>query len=355
MDDYLNSHEGNLHEFVQGAKDGSLIDIPAFNENNGGGQKQLIANKFHKGATFKLSELEWRIPLFGSLRRSMEETFGGETVAKIFLTPPNTSGFSPHFDSESVFAVQLSGTKIWSTYPRIATNPRASVARKLTAKEISQPAEQFVLEPGDVLYLPAGTPHRTQCDGAMSLYVSIGLTPWTATDVIKYIVDSLSLKEPALPAPLFQSEPYCEILLNEAIERAATELKKVSAGKAWAHYIRSENSVRPRVNDQAFTNYSFAQDISATSLVRRNPCKLVEIVESENGIRLSLSDSTSAALNLQKQPSYLELPGFVKQDLEELISLDAACDIAQVPGALDTKSKIILVKELLKHGVLSAE
>jgi len=67
LDVYLNSHEGQLHGFVQGAKDGAAIDIPVFSGRQGGSQKNFIEKTFTEGATFKISDLEWRSSLFSSL------------------------------------------------------------------------------------------------------------------------------------------------------------------------------------------------------------------------------------------------------------------------------------------------
>lgn len=355
LDQYLNTHEGELHHFVYGSRDGTPIDIPASSRHQGRSQKRFLEREFASGATFKIGDLEWRAPLFSALSRHFERQFGGTAVAKLFITPPTKKGFSAHFDHESVFVVQLTGTKLWRIFPRSVVNPKQSMARILTREELEQPSESTILEPGDVLYLPAGTPHAAECTDVSSMHVSIGLSPWTPTDVIQHAVNAISLTEPAMNAPLFTSEPYCSALLREAVDRCITALKTLSPDTLFEQFQRSCNAVRREASGMGLSNFCAITSLSENSLVSRNELKIVRKQMGEKAISLYISDASNVTDNPEKQPPYIELPAFVDEELTFLLGAREPTSISEIPGLLDVTSKVVLAKELLRHGVLYAE
>ena len=60
---------------------------------------------------------------------TLQEFFGSFVGTNMYLTPPGTQGFAPHYDDVEVFILQLEGKKHWRVYePRTAqeTLPRYS-------------------------------------------------------------------------------------------------------------------------------------------------------------------------------------------------------------------------------------
>ncbi|XP_059480956.1 ribosomal oxygenase 1 [Neocloeon triangulifer] len=92
----------------------------------------------------------------------LQEFFGTMVGANLYLTPPGTQGFAPHYDDIEAFVIQLEGKKHWRLYtPRDASEelPRFS-SSNLKDKEIGKPIMDVVLEAGDMLYFPRGTIHQ---------------------------------------------------------------------------------------------------------------------------------------------------------------------------------------------------
>lgn len=76
----------------------------------------------------------------------------------ISYAPPGGS-VGPHVDEYDVFLLQTSGKKIW----KIDTHPDIPVLIEGLELKILQhftPNEEWILEPGDMLYLPPGIPHH---------------------------------------------------------------------------------------------------------------------------------------------------------------------------------------------------
>ncbi|XP_046577340.1 bifunctional lysine-specific demethylase and histidyl-hydroxylase NO66-like [Haliotis rubra] len=92
----------------------------------------------------------------------LQEYFGCCVGANVYLTPPGTQGFAPHFDDIEAFILQLEGKKHWRLYsPRNKSEvlPRFSSAN-LKEEDVGEPILDVLLEAGDMLYFPRGTIHQ---------------------------------------------------------------------------------------------------------------------------------------------------------------------------------------------------
>ncbi|GAB1387288.1 cupin domain-containing protein [Melaminivora sp.] len=80
-------------------------------------------------------------------------------------------GVGPHFDSYDVFLLQAQGRRRW----RIGRQKNPRLLPDLPVKILAQfePEEEYLLEPGDMLYLPPGWAHDGVAEGECMTY-SIG-------------------------------------------------------------------------------------------------------------------------------------------------------------------------------------
>ncbi len=87
-------------------------------------------------------------------------------------------GVGPHFDSYDVFLIQLAGRRRW----RIAAQKDAVLRDDVPLKIIANfvPEQDFVLEPGDMLYLPPGWAHDGVAVGPGCMTGSVGFRASTA-------------------------------------------------------------------------------------------------------------------------------------------------------------------------------
>lgn len=130
----------------------------------------------------------WRDPLWKQLA-AMETFWKCSTGCNAYLTPPDSQGFSPHFDDIDAFVLQLEGKKLWKVYPPRSESemlPRYS-SPNFEQGEIGEPVLEAVLEPGDLLYMPRGTVHQACCvPGAHSLHVTISTNQFnTWADILE--------------------------------------------------------------------------------------------------------------------------------------------------------------------------
>jgi len=146
--------------------------------SNGCSVRMLNPQTFHAGV--------WR------LCSTLQDHFNSMVGANVYLTPPGTQGFAPHWDDVEVFMCQLEGSKRWRLYgPREEGErlPRTS-SGNFAEEEVGSPILETVLHPGDLLYLPRGTIHQGNClPEEHSLHVTIScyqLNSWS--DLLEKLV-----------------------------------------------------------------------------------------------------------------------------------------------------------------------
>lgn len=106
----------------------------------------------------------------------LQEQFGSMAGSNVYLTPPNSQGFAPHYDDIEAFVLQLEGRKLWRVYrPRDPSEELALTSSpNFSQEDLGEPVLQTVLEPGDLLYFPRGFIHQAECqDGAHSLHLTL--------------------------------------------------------------------------------------------------------------------------------------------------------------------------------------
>jgi 50S ribosomal protein L16 3-hydroxylase len=87
-------------------------------------------------------------------------------------------GVGPHFDSYDVFLIQVQGKRRWRIGAQKDAQLRDDVPLKIIANFRAE--QEFVLEPGDMLYLPPGWAHDGIAEGEC-MTCSVGFrAPWRA-------------------------------------------------------------------------------------------------------------------------------------------------------------------------------
>lgn len=110
----------------------------------------------------------------------------------VYLTPPNSQGFAPHYDDIEAFVLQLEGAKHWKVYA--PSTPQEHLPRfssgNLSQDEIGEPILDVKLEPGDMLYFPRGFIHQAETvEGKHSLHLTVSMYQKTSyADLLEALV-----------------------------------------------------------------------------------------------------------------------------------------------------------------------
>ncbi len=95
-------------------------------------------------------------------------------------------GVGPHFDSYDVFLLQVHGTRRWRIGPLKDASLQPDVPLKILTN--FEPEEEWVLEPGDMLYLPPRWAHDGIAQGGECMTCSIGFRVPEATELAREVL-----------------------------------------------------------------------------------------------------------------------------------------------------------------------
>ena len=143
-----------------------------------------------RGCTLVMESCQRLHRPIAELSRLFEHTFQCPSPVNLYVTPPRTQGFQPHFDVQNVFVLQLHGTKHWKVYGPHIERPLPSQAVH-GAVPPGPLLHDITLTPGDLLYIPRGFVHCAHTSGELSTHLSVSLKPTTWADVFQGLVNSL--------------------------------------------------------------------------------------------------------------------------------------------------------------------
>ncbi|HET9897322.1 MAG TPA: cupin domain-containing protein [Streptosporangiaceae bacterium] len=154
---------------------------------------ERVFELFRTGGTVTWNSLEHILPHTRRLLDPFARTFASRTDLVLFVTPAGHEGFRPHHDSVDVYVLQLAGTKRW----RVWETPEGRQAQMGSddAEELGEPLLTTTLRPGDVLYVPYGTPHAAAAEDSISVHLSIGVVPRHWSDLIRESVIAITGSE----------------------------------------------------------------------------------------------------------------------------------------------------------------
>lgn len=202
-----------------------------------GGQRdwQLQRGPFKRRAFPKFTERDWTLLVQGvdlhhdAVARLMQQ-FRFVPDARLddvmISYATDGGGVGPHFDSYDVFLLQAHGQRRW----RIGRQKSLVLKPGLPLKilERFEPEHDWVLEPGDMLYLPPGYAHEGTAVGECMTY-SIGFRVPQKGDLARELLARLSDDAP---------EMLGETLYRDAGQAAVTRAAEIPAAmQAFAHEV----------------------------------------------------------------------------------------------------------------------
>ncbi|HET7085472.1 MAG TPA: cupin domain-containing protein [Rhizomicrobium sp.] len=132
----------------------------------------------------------------------------------VIVTGGAGGAFKLHYDPEDLIILQVEGTKRWQIYGPAVSNPGVGLPKPSPPPETS-PIFDEVLQPGDFLFLPAGSWHHCENGPDRSLHLGIFFMPPTCWDALKTIILQL-LSEERFRTPLTRLGRGAELASLEA-------------------------------------------------------------------------------------------------------------------------------------------
>lgn len=158
----------------------------------GQNRRRLNKHRFYElmqqGATLVLNRAE---DIFSNSRQlcALVGQFTRQpTTSNAYISFSGKGTFGKHWDTHDVFAIQLIGKKLWQLYPPTLPLPLShQTSRRMQQECPAVPAFEYVLNAGDLLYIPRGWWHQVTPLDTASLHLSVGTYPPSISDYILWV------------------------------------------------------------------------------------------------------------------------------------------------------------------------
>ena len=296
---------------------------------------QTVYSAFSEGYTIVLNFVHERWPPVKLLTTHLEEVLQCKVQTNIYITGESSQGFGVHSDLHDVLILQTHGAKNWTIYPK----PGGGEA----------PLLELVMEKGTVLYMPQGFPHAAHTKSGFSVHLSIGIHHYTWLDLAGDALRNAAGADPAWRQPV----PWAVLRGLEAPPAPAEiEARVRSAFAGEDAVLAAIGAYKARLADSAHrrnpapTGYvgslRHLAAIDGETFVRRRP-----------GVGCAVArDFQGAAIHFLGR--LIRAPLHVADALE-FVQKTESFQVRELPGSLSDRSKAVLVRRLVREGLLQAE
>ena len=305
-----------------------------------------LAALFTEGATVIMPGLHMRLPPLADLTRSLEREFGSRFQTNIYLTPAGQAqGFKPHYDNHDVLVLQIHGSKAWKIYDTPVTLPHRGQQFDPGAYELGPVTQEFVLKAGDLAYVPRGVVHDAVSTDEESLHITVGVLSRTWTDLLVEAVTLASIREPDMRHSLPYGFTSDEFDRTEARKTFKNLLDRLS------DLVDADEMLDQFVDDMITTRHSLVWG---------------QLAQAQRAASLTLDDEVGARPNLMYRltrmddrvhvlcyGANIDLPDFAEPALRFAMETPSF-RIADLPGDLDDTGKLVLIRRLIREGLVQA-
>lgn len=303
---------------------------------------------FADGATVILSNLQERLPKLALFCRELEKVFSARVQTNIYFTPAHSQGFKAHYDGHDVLVLQVEGTKEWRIYDTPVHLPLEEHAFNPHDVPIGALTDSFVLEPGDMVYVPRGLTHDAVSTDQTSLHITTGLMMRSWADLMVEVVRKMALRDPAfregLP-PGFANAGFDDGQAEATFAALKAKLQNATLSPVLDEFRDEFLSTRlPRAHGQ-LAQMSKLDGLTTESLLgaRNSLIWRMSDVPGKNG------EPDQVALSCQG--AVLTLPAYARTPLEFAISTPRF-RAGDLPGDLDDEGKLVLLRRLVREGLI---
>jgi bifunctional lysine-specific demethylase and histidyl-hydroxylase NO66 len=200
--DELLSRRGLRTPFLRLAKDGQVVPTGRFTRGGGAGATigdqvadDRVLDLVVDGSTVVLQGLHRTWPPLVDFATQLAVDLGHPVQVNAYVTPPQSQGFSPHYDVHDVFVLQVAGEKRWTVHEPVLEaplrdQPWTDRREAVRGRAAEPPVIDAVLRPGDALYLPRGYLHSARALGGVSAHVTVGVHTVTRYSVAEALLAS---------------------------------------------------------------------------------------------------------------------------------------------------------------------
>ena len=243
LEDFLNreyAHPKLFRFFMNGRP----IEPGRFGLIDGKGQLDRTALRplLTQGITTIFNGLDSSSGYFWEEAVKLEQALGAVVTIDAIGSFGSVRGLPPHYDDRDLIIVQVAGRKHW----KILGTPVEGPWRKRTMSVPDTVTDEFVMQAGDMLFVPAGFYH--QCVPLEpSLHLGALITRPCGADLLKIVQQQWETTVPGLGSRLYVGDGEIDLdrqdaRLKEALIRVVQEMDVTALTRAWL--VQKQRPVR---------------------------------------------------------------------------------------------------------------
>lgn len=310
-------------------------------QRNRGPNLSGLHDAFRDGKSI-IVELRRLWPEVDRLTRSFEQTFQRGSSAELYLTPPNAQAFDVHFDLVEVFMLQLGGSKKWHVYEPVTEEPSPARGEDANCADlVGDPKWVFDVRAGDLLYIPYGFPHQGLTSDESSLHITFGVKRLHMHDIMKAMLDLAAHDNAILRKPVRGTFSKLRQKDFGADLDACLELlrDKLVAQQAVDRLEDGFFAGLDQIPDGQFAEIDALDRIELDTQVEHRADQLCRVRRDNGSVALNfVGGGVSGPAWLEPAVRWIvETRRFAPDD---------------IPGDMSEHSKLVLVRRLVKEGLL---
>jgi len=302
---------------------------------------EAVLADMRAGGTLVLDQLHHREPKLGLLCRVLGAELGHRFQTNLYLTPSSGKGFKPHWDNHDVFILQTMGSKNWNIEKQRRVLPGKGETMGDEGRELRGDLDSFVLEQGDLIYIPRGFIHAAECGSEPSLHITLGVSGVYWDDVLYAAVKAAILQDErlrhTLPLGFLQAS-------NETMIKRLKGAFRELADEAFL------GGVVAQFKDELVRGYPLDISNQIVDFFRPNPLGIDDVVGVRRAIVYQMHNEADT-VRVNYGARAIVFPSFFREALEFALNRPAYV-IREIPGELEDEERIAFAERLLEEGLV---
>jgi hypothetical protein len=280
--------------------------------------------------------------LCNALQRRLHHPVGGF----LFLTPAQAQAVAPHLDGYDTFLLQIDGVKHWRVYEPTVSLPLSSMAGAVERSQLGRPVVDVDLEAGDLLYIPRGFIHEGLTADVSSLHLTLAVRVTRWVHVLEHAIAlaaqrDVRLRE-AVPAGYLESDEAAEAMGQRFHDLLRQVLDDVPFDDLRTSLLGTFTDHQQVPLDGHFASLDRLRSLDAHTIVRRRTGMLCSVTRDDGQAMIWFSGVPVGA------------PVTVEPALRFIAETERFA-IRDLPDCLTEKGKGVLVRRLIREGLLAVE
>ena len=302
---------------------------------------EAVLGDMRAGCSLVLDQLHNSEPKLRQLCCVLAAEVGHRFQVNLYLTPPSGERLSAALDNHDVFILQTVGSKSWNIEKRRRVFPSKTDSMDGEGRELRGDLNFFVLEQGDLIYIPRGFVHAAECELEPSLHITLGVTGVFWEDLLYAAVKAAILQDERLRHTLPLG------FLQAPDDPTIKRLRGVFRELADETFLRG---VVSQYKDELVRTYPLDVSDQFVEFFRPRPLSIDDVVGARRAIIYQMHNGDDS-VRLNYGARAIVFPSFFREALEFALNRPDY-RIREIPGELEDEERVAFAERLLEEGLV---